>query len=162
MGALLGARLKNTPRHVSAKRHEAPQGTWLELSHDGWLPGWGLRHERLLYLDRASDELRGEERLIPEHDTHSGRIAPVTIRFHLGPHIRASLARDQRSVLIQGPRTPAWWLRNDAADVSIEPSVHYEDGLPRRSSQVVLRSQFPSGAGGKVRWKLAQVEGGGV
>ncbi|RZJ87338.1 MAG: hypothetical protein EON88_23110 [Brevundimonas sp.] len=81
----------------------------------------------------------------------------MAIRFHLAPNVRATIARDQRSVLIQGPTTPAWWLRNDAAEVAIEHSVHYEDGLPRQTSQVVLRARAPAGAGARIRWKLAQV-----
>jgi uncharacterized heparinase superfamily protein len=158
LGRLLGARLKDGARHVEAKRHEAPQGTWLELAHDGWTPAWGLKHERLLYLDRSLDELRGEERLVPQAGNGSGRVAPITLRFHLAPQVRASLARDQRSVLIQGPTTAAWWLRNDASEVAIEHSVHYDDGLPHRSTQIVLRSQMPVSAGGRIRWKMAQVE----
>lgn len=159
LGKMLGSRLRDGPRHVDARRHEAPQGAWLELGHDGWVQSWGLKHDRLLYLDRTLDELRGEERLTPQGSGEAGgRVAPVTIRFHLAPNVRASLARDQRSVLIQGPTTAAWWLRNDAAEVAVEPSVHYEGGLPRRAMQIVLRSQMPAATGGRIRWKLAQVE----
>ena len=113
----------------------------------------------MLYLDHAADELRGEDRLVPNGAAAGlGRIAPLTVRFHLHPDVRASLARDGKSVLLQGPTTNGWWLRNDAADVSIEPSVHYENGQPRRSSQVVLRGQVPTAHGGRVRWKLAAAE----
>jgi len=44
--------------------------------------------------------------------------------------------------------------------VSVEPSVHYQNGLARRTNQVVLRCQMPAGAGGRVRWKFAKVEEG--
>jgi uncharacterized heparinase superfamily protein len=157
LGGLLGERLKNTAP-VIATRHEAPQGSWLELYHDAWVPAWGLRHERRLYLDHALDELRGEDRMVALTGVGAGRLAPVTIRFHLAPGVKVSMARDQHSVLIQGPGTPPWWLRNDAAEVTVEPSVHYQDGQPRRCSQVVLRSPIPADTGGRVRWKLAKVE----
>lgn len=161
LARLLGPRLKGAPDQVTARRHEAPQGAWLEMSHNGWASTWGLKHERMLYLDLAADELRGEERLVPLGPAAgSGRIAPVAVRFHLYPDVRASLARDRRSVLLQGPTSHGWWLRNDAADVSIEPSVHYENGLPRRSTQVVLRSQLPATQGGRIRWKLTGAEQG--
>jgi uncharacterized heparinase superfamily protein len=161
LARLLGSRLKGGPANVAARRHESPQGAWLEMSHDGWVASWGLKHERMLYLDLAADELRGEERLVPNGPAAgSGRVAPVAVRFHLHPDVRASLARDRRSVLLQGPTSHGWWLRNDAGDVSIEPSVHYENGLPRRSTQVVLRSQMPAGHGGRIRWKLTAAEVG--
>jgi uncharacterized heparinase superfamily protein len=159
MGALLGERLKNTAP-VMPTRHEAPQGSWLELVHDGWVPTWGLRHERRLYLDHGLDELRGEDRLVAMGGAGAGRTAPVVIRFHLAPDVKVSLARDQHSVLIQGPTTQPWWLRNDAAEVSVEPSVHYQNGLPRRAHQIVLRTPMSGDTGGRVRWKLARADMG--
>jgi len=156
---LLHSPLRGGPRTVEVKRHETPEGGWLELSHDGWAADWGLVHHRMIYIDRASDELRGEDSLSPVRPgAGQMRVAPLAIRFHLHPQVRASLARDGRSVLIQGPTAKGWWLRNDAAEVSIEPSVHYEDGQPRRTSQIVLRGQVAADAGGRVRWKLAAVE----
>jgi uncharacterized heparinase superfamily protein len=159
LGVILGEPLRNTAI-VTATRQEAPVGSWLELVHDGWVAAWGLRHERRLYLDHSQDELRGEDRLVPAGPGGAGRTASVTIRFHLAPGVQVSLARDQHSVLIQGPTTPAWWLRNDAGAVTVEPSVHYEDGVAQRSSQVVLRCEMPVDTGGRVRWKLARVEAG--
>ena len=160
IGKQFGARLKGGPTRVTARRQENPQGAWLELAHDGWEAAWGVRHERLLYLDRGSDELRGEDRLVPPVPSASTRMAPVAVRFHLHPSVKASLARDRKSVLLQGPTTSGWWLRNDAQDVSIEHSVHYENGQPKRSTQVVLRSHIPCGEGGKIRWKLAAMTRG--
>ncbi|MDB5438356.1 MAG: hypothetical protein JWM33_783, partial [Caulobacteraceae bacterium] len=157
MGPLLGERLKNTAP-VLATRHETPQGSWLELVHDAWVPGWGLRHERRLYLDHELDELRGEDRLVALNAAGAGRTIQAAIRFHLAPDVKVSLARDQHSVLIQGPATQPWWLRNDAAEVSVEASIHYQDGLPRRTHQIVLRSSVPGHTGGRVRWKLARAD----
>ena len=82
----------------------------------------------------------------------------MDIHFHLHPDATASLARDKRSVLLRGASNVGWWLRNDAAEVSIEPSVHLVDGHPRRCSQVVLRGRLQANQGGRVRWKLALVE----
>ena len=160
IGHQFNARLKGGPKDVTVRRQENPQGVWLEVTHDGWEDAWSGRHERLLYLDRASDELRGEDRLAPVGGTTAPRTAPAAVRFHLYPGVKASLARDRKSVLIQGPTTPGWWLRNDAQDVSIEHSVHYENGQARRSTQVVLRSHLPAGEGGKIRWKLAAMTRG--
>jgi uncharacterized heparinase superfamily protein len=154
------ARLKGGAREVTARRQETSGGVLIEIAHDGWEHSWGLRHERLLYLDRQSDELRGEDRLAPLGHGRSSRMAPAAIRFHLDPGVKASLARDRKSVLIQGPTTPGWWLRNDAQDVSIEHSVHFENGQPRRTVQVVLRSHIPAAEGGKIRWKLAAMTPG--
>ncbi len=163
LAALLGPRLTGAPVRVDVRRHEGAEGVWLELGHDGWARRFGLRHARRLFLDRGHDQLRGEDRLEPT-GADAGRrdkrrYLSFTVRFHLHPDARASLARDNKSVLIKGPSHVGWWLRSDAPDVSIEASTHFEDGAARRTTQVVLRGQARSDTGGRIRWKLAQAEG---
>jgi uncharacterized heparinase superfamily protein len=163
LAALLGPRLAGAPLSIDVRRHEGVEGVWLDLGHNGWAGRFGLRHARRLFLDRAHDQLRGEDRLEPT-GAGAGRrdkrkYVAFTVRFHLHPDARASLARDNRSVLIKGPSSVGWWLRSDAPEVSIETSQHFEDGGARRTTQVVLRGQARSDNGGRIRWKLAQAEG---
>lgn len=155
----LGARLVEGATRVDARRNENEAGVWLELAHDGWIPVFGLLHERRLFLDIKTDELRGEDRFVPGAHGSMGQTA-YAARFHLHPEVQVSLARDQRSVLLRGASDRGWWFRNDAAEVTLEPSVWFEHGLPRRSVQVVLRGQVPAD-GARVRWKLTPVEGEG-
>lgn len=153
-----GPRLVGAARTVQATRRESDTGVWLEMDHDGWLEATGLTHERRLFLDKEADELRGEDRFVPGDEALEESIA-VAIRFHLAPGVRASLARDQRSVLLKGSAKVGWWLRNDAGEVALEPSVVFENGLPRASTQVVLRGRLRADRGGRVRWKLTAAEG---
>lgn len=156
----LGPRLVEGPKRVEARRNDAGTGVWLELAHDGWVEAFGFLHERRLFLDARVDELRGEDRFVPGvQGAKAATPTPTTYaaRFHLHPEVQVSLARDQRSVLLRGASDRGWWFRNDAVEVSLEPSVWFEHGLPRRSQQVVLRGPI-SAEGGRVRWKLAPVE----
>jgi uncharacterized heparinase superfamily protein len=153
----LGPRLRGAAARVEARRNEVTGGVWIELSHDGWLQRHGLVHERRLYLDAAADELRGEDRLAPVGGRPPAS-APYQARFHLHPDVKASLARDGRSVLLLGPSERGWWFRNDSNDVRLEPSAHFEGGLARRTTQIVLRGNARGGAGARVRWKLAPAE----
>ncbi|HRD29809.1 MAG TPA: heparinase II/III family protein, partial [Caulobacter sp.] len=126
-----GPRLTGAPRRVEVKRHDAEAAAWLEVSHDGWVKRFGLVHERKLFLDRGQEELRGEDSFRPEVEVRTDRprrYMPFTVRFHLHPDARASLARDRKSVLLKGPSEQGWWLRNDAIEVSVEPSLHIEAG----------------------------------
>ena len=160
----LGPRLVGGPGRVEARRNENETGVWLELSHDGWLARFGLLHERRLFLDGASDELRGEDHFSrPSQGAQAGgpaaaaRVTPYAVRFHLPPEVNVSLARDRRSILLRGASQQGWWLRNDAPEVALEPSVVFQAGLPRRSVQVVLRGEVPVGGEARVRWKLTPV-----
>jgi uncharacterized heparinase superfamily protein len=154
----LGARLVGGAKRVEARRNESDAGVWLEISHDGWVAETGLIHTRRLFLDAKTDELRGEDAFNPAGTAPGRRSVPYAIRFHLHPDVNASLARDKRSALLRGPSDLGWWLRNDASEVTLEPSVHFEDGVPRRTTQVVLRGQIPPGGGARARWKLTPVE----
>ncbi|MES2035047.1 MAG: heparinase II/III family protein [Pseudomonadota bacterium] len=160
--AALGARLIGAPRHIEVRRQETDAAAWLEMSHEGWVKRFGLIHERKLYLDRATEDLRGEDHFRPKVEKELDgprRYMPFTVRFHVHPDAQASLARDQKSVLLKGAHEQGWWLRNDAVEVAIQPSLYVDDGVARRTVQVVLRGQASSDKGGRVRWKLSRAEG---
>lgn len=156
----LGPRLVAGAKAVAADRHENEHGVWLELRSDGFLREFGVLHHRRLFLDVSHEELRGEDWFEPVSpgDAPPKRLANLTVRFHLPADVQVSLARDKRSVLLRGPSNRGWWLRNDARDVSVEPSMFFEDRRPHRSAQVVLASPLSFKDGARVRWKLAPVE----
>jgi uncharacterized heparinase superfamily protein len=161
---VLGPRLHGAHDEVEARRHEAPGALWLELAHQGWAPAFGFRHERRLYIDVEADELRGEDRLTPlqmrgPRNTDGRRFVPYTVRFHLHPEVSALIARDKTSVLLKAEgEESGWWLRSDASEVALEPSVHYQGGQARRSQQIVMRGQARLDAGARVRWKLSAAQ----
>ena len=154
----LGPRLIRVPLAHPVRHHNTREAAWLELEHDGWLASLGLLHERRLYLDRATDELRGEDRLTvaaARRGADGRRFIPFAVRFHLAPKVSALIARDRKGVLIkaEGEET-AWRLRTDALEVAIEPSAQYADSAARLGEQIVLRGQARLDAGGRIRWKL--------
>jgi uncharacterized heparinase superfamily protein len=154
---MLGYRLEGGATAVELRRHEAEAGAWLELSHDGWAPVFGLIHERRLFLEAAGEELRGEDRLRPlgEPSANARRIAQFAVRFHLQPGVSAEVLEDQRSLLLKGASGAGWLLRSDASEVTLEPSLHLSAGRPRRTSQIVLRSLIRADRTGRIRWKLS-------
>ena len=158
----LGPRLVGGAGRVDARRNETEAGVWLELAHDGWVQSLGLKHERRLYLDPKAEELRGEDRFEPVtgrgHSKRPLRLIPYAVRFHLPPEVQVSLARNKRSVLLRAASSRGWWLRNDAGEVDLEPSVWFERGLPKRALQIVLKGQANPNEPTRVRWKLAPVE----
>src|SRR6185312_4920815 len=164
----LGYRLHGGCRSVSARRHDGEAASWLELSHDGWVEVLGLRHERRLYLDRATDELRGEDQLVPVDEAGprpqrrpQRRPLGLVVRFQLPPEVKASVALDHRSVLLQ-PRSAkagaGWWLRNDAPEASLEPAVRLQDGRPHAGTQIVLKAPLGPDGTARIRWKLAHAD----
>jgi len=163
-GGLLGHRLIGRPLHVEVHRRDGEGAVWLEAEHDGWAHDFGLLHQRRLYLDQRLDELRAEERLHPapgQKEVVRAIAAPYAIRFQLEPGVQASLARDRRSILLRGHSGRGWWFRTDGPDVAIEPSVHIDEGLTRRSLQIVVRGSARTDSETKIRWKLSPAGSGG-
>ena len=155
---VLGPRLIGGPVRLDVKRTQSQTGVWLDIVHDGWLASQGLIHERRLYLDLTTDELRGEDQFIPQGPSGPARVIPYSVQFHLPPEVEAVIARDHKSVLLRGPSEAGWWLRNDAVDVRVEPAVHFRDGRQVPTQQVVLMGHIRADKGGRVRWKLAAVD----
>ena len=158
----LGPRLVGGASQVQYRRHEAEAGLLLEASHDGWLAEFGLMHDRRLFVRQDADELRGEDYFFRpkgrSFSTLQGRAIRLDVYFHLDPRVRASLAQDRRSVLLVTPQSGGWRLRTDAAVISIEQGLQFVDGLPRRTSKIVLRDSLSRQDGGKIRWKLDRAE----
>ncbi|MBS0333870.1 MAG: heparinase II/III family protein [Proteobacteria bacterium] len=156
---VLGPRLRDAYAVTEVNRQVERAALWLEAAQDGWVYRFDLIHRRKLYLDAAAAELRGEDSLIPlrkRGGAEGRRFVPFVVRFHLPPTVSALIARDKRSVLIKAEGEEAgWWLRNDALDVTLEPSVVHENGQARHSQQIVLRGQARLDGGAKLRWKLS-------
>jgi uncharacterized heparinase superfamily protein len=155
---ILGPRLVGGPSKVEVRRDDNEVGSWLELAHDGWAQRLAVIHERRIYIDATSDEIRGEDAFPTAPGKRLARPIPFSVRFHLHPDVQVSIAKDGRSVLLRGPSNRGWWFRNDASLVALEPSIHFERGVPRRAVQVVLKGEIRSGQGARVRWKLTPVE----
>ncbi len=160
---LMGHRLIGRPLHVDVQQRDGEGAVWLEVEHDGWVHDYGLLHQRRLYLDQKLDELRAEERLHPapgHKEIVRAIAAPYAVRFQLEPGVQASLARDRRSILLRGHSGRGWWFRTDGPDVAIEPSVHIDEGLTRRSLQIVVRGSARTDSETKIRWKLSPAGAG--
>jgi uncharacterized heparinase superfamily protein len=141
--------LGRRPESVTCRREENDGDLWLDLSHDGYRPRFGVTHHRRLYLDATGDDLRGEERL-----EGGGKGLPFTLRFHLHPQVQASLAQGGGAALLRLPRGGGWRLRARGAEMSLETSVYLpEAGPPRRTLQLVLSGETQSGAT-LVQWAL--------
>lgn len=165
--SLLGTIAYNKEPVLPARRNEEDSGVWLTASHQEYVSRYGLQHNRRLFLSTNGDDLRGEdtlERPIGFGKTSDLQPIPFSIRFHLHTDVRASLARNNSSVLILLPNGEGWRFRCDIGLISLEPSIYLGAGAPpRRSKQIVLNGAAdPNGTGqevsNRVRWSLRRIE----
>jgi len=141
--------LGHGPTVVLCRRQEVDGNLWLELSHDGYQPRFGLIHHRRLYLAATGEELRGEDRL-----SGGGAGRRFAIRFHLHPQVQASIVQSAASVLLKLPSGSGWRLRSSGGTVALEPSVYLgRAGEVRRGQQIVI-SGVVEGGEVTVKWGL--------
>jgi len=154
-----GHGLARPPSEVIARREEAEGNLWLETSHDGYLPNYGLLHHRRLYLSADGADLRGHDRL------EGGGGKRFTLRFHLHPSVNASLAQDKQAVLLRLPSGAGFRLRSqvvaspgiaETGEVALGESIYLgRSGEPRRSQQVIVTGEL-MGAGAEIKWQLSR------
>lgn len=141
-----------TRPEVKAQRNEQDGNIWVGASHLGYVPAFGLRHERELYLAADGDDLRGEDRLVVVgHGPPRGR--GFAIRFHLHPDVQASTTQDGNAVLLKTPSGVFWRLKAVGAVMNLAESVYLGDGIVRKTQQVVLDGHAGS-TGAAVKWAL--------
>jgi len=144
-----GSGLLRHPTIVACRREEAEGNGWLDMSHDGYQPQFGLTHHRRLFLAADGSDLRGHDRLEGKGGKH------FAIRFHLHPQVVANLAQDGQAVLLRLPGGAGFRLRSSGAEVSLAESVYLGGWEMRRSQQVVLSGDL-HGAGCDVKWALTR------
>ena len=159
---VLGQAVLDEAGPVRAQRKEQKTGAWLESSHDGYRPEYGLAHRRRFFVSNAGDDIRGEDSLCVPLGVQAIRRdqIPFDIRFHFHPDVRVSLSQDQHSALLVVGGKSGWRFRTDGGPIRLEPSVYLGKGdKPVKTQQLVISGMaYGDGDGearsNRVRWSL--------
>ena len=139
------------PSLVTCRRDEADGNIWLEMSHDGYESGFGLIHQRRLFLSAGGDDVRGEDRLVGR-----GKCG-FAIRFHLHPDVTATPAQNGQAVLLRLASGSGWRLRATGGPVSLSEGIYLgRRGEIRRSQQVTIGGDKRDGDDAVVKWAIAR------
>ncbi len=137
---------------VELDRRETPQGSRVEMSHDGYARRHGLIHRRLLILSPNGRELRGEDMLLPAPRTRRKGDKGFALRFHLGRNISASLTADKLGALLRINGGPLWQFRTSEGALDVEQSLWVDgEGRPHPTEQLVVTGTAPAG-GASIGW----------
>ena len=143
------------PGLVRLDRFDQAEGTLIDAEHDGYRAGFGLVARRLLFVARAGDDIRGEDRFAPaEGGPPAAPGQAFAIRFHLHPRVSAVRVHGGGAILLKLPGGVGWRFRaSGPAGLGLEDSVYFGDGEQRRTAQIVLSGQTGSD-GATVKWVL--------
>src|ERR1051326_300130 len=141
---LLGPRLVDGPALVETRRSEAAHGITVDANHDGYLAPFGVVHQPRMPLSPRGTALTGSDRLIPagpERSVRHARKVPFAIRFHVHPDVRVSIAQGGGSVILKLSTGEGWRFRIGSGALSVEESVYFGGGTPRRCEQLVVSGE---------------------
>ena len=139
---------------VVIDRGEDNDTSRLEASHDGYIKGFGLIHQRRLSLGNDGKEIRGEDILTAKGRRKIREAAPYAIRFHLAPGIEPTVTADGMGAILRSPGAPAWNFRCRGAMIMVEDSLVIDSsGRPVPTLQLVVVGEV-SGVGGEFAWQF--------
>jgi uncharacterized heparinase superfamily protein len=139
---------------VAIERSEDNDCSRLEASHDGYVKGFGLIHQRRISLGNDGKELRGEDRLVARGRRKIREAAPYTIRFHLAPGVEATVTADGMGAILRSTGAPPWNFRCRGAMLQVEESLFIDGrGQPVPTLQLVVVGEI-SGVGGEIAWQF--------
>ena len=146
--------LNRLPAEISCRRSESDGSTFIQMTHSGYRPVFGLTHGRDLYLSANGDDLRGRDVLTLSPD-HMGRHAKrFCIRFHLHPDVKGELAGGGDSVLLKVPEREGWRFRMFGGEIALEESIYLGvPGLIRRTKQITISGDVNPHAT-EIKWSL--------
>lgn len=153
-GVVLGeSRIVSGPRDVRVARQDGVEGPEWVASHDGYRRSLGAVHTRRLLLARDGAALSGEDEVAL---TGAGAILPAAIRFHLHPHVRASLVRDGSGALLALASGEVWSFEASGLQIAIEESIFLAaaDGR-RRTEQLVVA--YDAVATPRLAWRFSRI-----
>lgn len=139
---------------VTVDRSEDNDCSRLEVSHDGYVRGFGLVHKRSLMLGNDGKELRGADQMMPKGRRKIRDAVPYAIRFHLAPGVEPTITADGMGAILRSPGAPPWNFRCRGANLSIEESLMIDGrGQPVATTQMVIQGEVPA-IGGEVAWQF--------
>lgn len=152
--AWIGSPLIDGPQEVRSVRIDKPGKQGFVASHDGYMPRFGILHERELSLTEEGSVLTGTDRFFGQKGEKISDTAQdaVTVRFHLHPDME--LFRDERDRLVIGtPQRERWVMASPDVAPTVEDSIFFASLVgPRRSRQIVL--SFRASQLHQVRWRF--------
>jgi uncharacterized heparinase superfamily protein len=139
---------------VTVDRSEDNDCSRLEASHDGYVKGFGLIHQRRLSLGNDGKEVRGEDRLMPKGRRRIREAAPYAIRFHLAPGVEATVTADGMGALLRSAGAPPWNFRCRGAMLQLEESLFIDGhGKLVPTTQLVVVGET-SAIGSEIAWQF--------
>ncbi len=151
----LGHRMTETVKNVTVERAETEDGRdGLKMSHDGYLRGFGVLHEREISMNATGAIVTGRDRLVLPDGRVSDDPLKAAVRFHVHPAINLK-QNDRESVLMTAPDGESWLFSSPGNEVLISEDIFFADASGIcGSDQIEIDFDFAEKP--EIRWFLSR------
>ncbi len=151
----LGHRMTETVKNVIVERAETEDGRdGLKMSHDGYLRGFGVLHEREISMNATGAIVTGRDRLVLPDGRVSDDPLKAAVRFHVHPAINLK-QNDRESVLMTAPDGESWLFSSPGNEVLISEDIFFADASGIcGSDQIEIDFDFAEKP--EIRWFLSR------
>jgi uncharacterized heparinase superfamily protein len=124
--------------------------------HHGYARRFGLLHERGLALSPDGTTVHGLDALVDADPKRPPSAVPFALRFHLHPHVRATLQSPEGGIRLDLPSGVSWHFEVAGQRPVLEESVFYAaaDGAGR-TQQIVIEAQ--SSITREIAWRFTRM-----
>ena len=155
LGRMLARGGPRRRRQEPPRFESSPVGMLVEGSRTLQAGAASLAHHRTVFMSARGNDLRGEDTL-QAHENRSTAGVSFAIRFHLHPTVTATISQDGASIMLKTGHA-GWRFLASGAKIGIEESIRlWGSGGPRKSSQIVLRSD--GGTTSRVVWAFKRAD----
>lgn len=140
-------------------REDTSTSSTITASHSGYVREFGIRYQRSLTLDSDGNRLLGQEWF---SDPNKGNIKYTTkdniaLRFHLHPNIKASLASNSETCLLETLEGEQWRFDCPGFKVELVESIFFATlPRPRTAWQMVIHTKAYDKP--EINWALQKIQ----
>ena len=125
----------------------------IKCSHDGYLPRYGVIHQRNLEFNVDKNILFGKEKLIKKKNF---KVTNFEIRFHLLPNIKVTKLQDNKSVLIELENSGWRFFSNDGL-IGVETGLYFGNKNKYIENQNIFISGITQNNEQIIEWQISKI-----
>lgn len=145
--------------NLEVSRQDTSEASTITAAHSAYVREFGICHQRSLTLDHDGERLYGQEWFTGPNksDMRYTTKDKVALRFHLHPNIKASLAKNGETCLLETRDGDQWRFDSPGFSIQLVESIFFSTlPSPRPTWQIVLHTKAYDTP--EINWALQKIK----
>lgn len=140
-------------------RQDTSSSATITAAHNGYVREFGIRHQRILTLDTNGERLFAQEWFSGPNkgDMRYTTKDKVALRFHLHPDIKASLAANSETCLLETREGEQWRFDCPGFEIELVESIFFATlPAPKSTWQIIVHTKAYDNP--EINWALQKIQ----